>query len=80
MPAIMLSSMPVSPKSGNRSEIMVYRRWILPMPPVVPVHQPGHFPREMESTSTSPQFRSGTGSSTIVYIHTADGESDAQFS
>jgi hypothetical protein len=67
----MLSSMPVSPNSGNHSEIMVCRRWILPMPPVLPVHQPVHFPpvpRETESTSTSPQFRSGTGSSTIVYI------------
>jgi hypothetical protein len=36
--------------------------------------------REMRSTSTSLQFRSGTGSSTIVYIHTPEGESDVQFS
>jgi hypothetical protein len=42
------------------------------MPPVVPAHRPAHFPldpSETESTSTSPQFRSGSGSSTIVYTH-----------
>jgi hypothetical protein len=53
------------------------------MPPVVPAHRPVHFPsvqRESESTSTSPQFRSGTGVSTIFYIHTPEGDSDAQFS
>jgi hypothetical protein len=53
------------------------------MPPVVPGYQPVHFPtvlRDMESTSTSPQFRSGTGSNTIAYIHTPEGESDVQFS
>jgi hypothetical protein len=53
------------------------------MPPIVPAHRPVHFPpvsRETESTSTSPQFRSGRGSNTIVYIHTPEGESDAQFS
>jgi hypothetical protein len=52
------------------------------MPPIVPAHRPLHFPtdpRETESTSNSTQFRSGTGSSTIVYIHTPEGESDAQF-
>jgi hypothetical protein len=35
--------------------------------------------RETESTSTSPQFRSGTGSSTIFYIHLPKGEFAAQF-
>jgi hypothetical protein len=29
---------------------------------------------------TSSQFRSGTGFSTVVYIHTPEGESDVQFS
>jgi hypothetical protein len=51
------------------------------MPPVLPAYRLVHFPpvsSEMESTSTSPQFRSGTGSSTIVYIHTPEDESDAQ--
>jgi hypothetical protein len=67
----------------NRSKIMVYRRWSLPMPPVVPAHRPVHFPpvlREMESTSTSLQLRSGPGSSTIVYILTPEDESDVKFS
>jgi hypothetical protein len=48
------------------------------MPAVVPAHRSVHFPsvpRETESTSTSPQIRSG--SSTIFYIPTPDG---AQFS
>jgi hypothetical protein len=51
------------------------------MPTVVPAHRPVHFPlvsRETESTSISSQFRSGTGSSTIVYIRTPKG--DVQFS
>jgi hypothetical protein len=45
------------------------------MPPVVPAHFPP-VPRETESTSTSPRFRSGTGSKIIFYIHTPDGEFD----
>jgi hypothetical protein len=52
------------------------------MPRVVPAHRPVYFLLvllEMESTSTLPQFRSGTGSSTIVYIHTPERESDAEF-
>jgi hypothetical protein len=36
----MLASTPVYPNSGNRSKIMVCRRWSLPMPPVVPAHRP----------------------------------------
>jgi hypothetical protein len=63
--------------------IMVCRRWSLLMPPVLPAYRTVHFPpvpRATESTSTSHQFRSGTGSSTIVYIHTPEGESVAQFS
>jgi hypothetical protein len=53
------------------------------MPSVVPAHRPVHFPpvpREMESTSYTPQFHSGTGFGTIVYIHTPESESNAQFS
>jgi hypothetical protein len=53
------------------------------MPPVVPAHRPVYFSpvlRAMESTSISPQFRSGTGSSIIVYIDTPESESDAEFS
>jgi hypothetical protein len=52
------------------------------MPPV-PAHRPVNFPpvqRDTESTSNSPQFRSSTGSSTIVYIYTPEGEFDLQFS
>jgi hypothetical protein len=76
------AKMPVWPHSGNRLETMVGRIWRLPMPSVVPAHRPVHFPsvpRETKSTSTSPQFRSGTGSSTIVYIHTPEGDFDARF-
>jgi hypothetical protein len=53
------------------------------LPKMVPYNAAVHFSlvlREMESTSTSPQFRSGTGSSTVAYIHTPEGESDVQFS
>jgi hypothetical protein len=63
-----LSSTPVQPNSGNRSKIMVCWRWSLPMPPVVPAHRPVHvppIPHETVSTSTSTQFRSGSGSNCL---------------
>jgi hypothetical protein len=72
-----LSSALVWPNSGNRLEM----EWRLTMPPVVPAYWPVNFPpvpRETESTWNSPQLRSGTGSSTIVYNHTPEGELDVQ--